>query len=57
MSSKTLIWGGMFLGSTLGSFVPLLWNGDFMTVSLWGAIGGLAGIWAGFKLAKGSGAL
>jgi hypothetical protein len=57
MSSKTLIWGGMFVGSTIGSFIPYFWNGDIMTISLWSAIGGFAGIWAGFKLAKASGAL
>jgi hypothetical protein len=57
MSSKTLIWGGMFIGSSIGSFIPYLWNGDFMSYTIWGAVGGFVGIWAGFKLAKGSGAL
>lgn len=57
MSSKTLIWGGMFVGSSLGSLVPYLWNGDFIAVSLWGALGGFAGIYVGFKLAKATGAL
>jgi hypothetical protein len=57
MSSKTLIWGGMFVGSTIGSFIPYLWSGDIMATTIWGAIGGLAGIWSGFKLAKASGAL
>jgi len=57
MSGKSLIWGGMFIGSTIGSFVPYLWNGDFIAYSLWGAIGGVIGIWAGFKIAKEIGAL
>lgn len=57
MSSRTLIWGGMMVGSTIGSFVPYLWGGDFFATSLWGAIGGLFGIWIGFKLAKAGGAL
>ncbi|MFI5260526.1 MAG: hypothetical protein ACHQU0_01910 [Candidatus Paceibacteria bacterium] len=57
MSSKGLIWGGMFVGSTIGSLAPFLWGGDIMSSTIWGAIGGLAGIWAGFKLAKGSGLL
>ena len=57
MSGKTLIWGGMFIGSSIGEFLPYLWNGDFFSYSLWGAIGGLVGIWAGFKLAKATGAL
>ncbi len=57
MSGKALVWGGMFVGSFIGSLVPLAWSGDFMTVSLWGAVGGLLGIWAGFKFAKSIGAL
>ena len=57
MSGKSLIWGGMFVGSSIGSFLPYLWGGDFFAYSLWGAIGGLLGIWAGFKLAKAGGAL
>jgi len=56
MSGKSLIWGGMFIGSFIGSLVPLAWNGDFFAASLWSAIGGLAGIWGGYKLAKSSGA-
>ena len=57
MSSKSLIWGGMFIGSSIGGFLPFLWNGDMFSYSLWGAAGGLAGIWVGYKLAKASGAL
>ena len=57
MSSKKLIWGGLFVGSTLGSMVPYLWDSSFFAYSIWGAFGGLLGIWAGFKLAKATGAL
>lgn len=57
MSSKTLIWGGMMIGSTVGSLVPYLWDGGAMAYAVWGAIGGFAGIWAGYTLAKGTGAL
>ncbi len=57
MSGKSLIWGGMFVGSTIGSLAPYLWNGDFMATTLWGTVGGFVGIWAGFKLAKAIGAL
>ncbi len=57
MSGKALIWGGMFVGSGIGSSVPYLWNGDFMVASLCGAVGGLLGIYLGFKLAKATGAL
>lgn len=57
MSSKSLIWGGMIVGSTVGGFIPFIWNGGFMAYSIWGAIGGFVGIWAGFKIAKATGAL
>ena len=57
MSGKKLIWGGMLVGSIVGSMVPYLWNGDFFAYSFWGALGGLLGIWAGFKLAKATDAL
>jgi len=57
MSSKTLIWGGMFIGSTIGSLVPYLWGGDVMASTVWGAVGGVAGIWGGFQLAKATGEL
>lgn len=57
MSGKTLIWGGMFIGSTVGGMVPYLWGGGFFAYSIWGAIGGFFGIYLGFKLAKATGAL
>lgn len=52
MSGRGLIWGGMIVGSTIGGMVPYLWNGGFFAYALWGALGGLLGIWAGFKLAQ-----
>ncbi|MBU6490659.1 hypothetical protein KGQ25_00635 [Patescibacteria group bacterium] len=57
MSGKSLIWGGMIVGSTIGSLLPYLWNGDFFAYTLWGTIGGFIGIYLGFKLAKATGAL
>ncbi len=57
MNGKSLIWGGMIVGSTVGSILPYFWNGDFFSYTLWSAIGGFAGIYIGFKLAKATGAL
>ena len=57
MSSKGLIWGGMVVGSTVGSVLPYFWNGGAFSYLLWSAAGGIAGIWVGFKLAKGMGVL
>lgn len=55
MSAKSLIWLGFFLGSTLGSFVPLLWRaGPFSFSGIFlSAAGGVIGIWAGYKLGSG----
>ncbi len=57
MSSKSLIWGGMFVGSTIGGALPYFWNGDFFSYTIWSAIGGFVGIYIGFKLAKMTGVL
>jgi hypothetical protein len=55
MNDKKLIWWGMFVGSTLGGFVPSLWHASML--SLWGfvfsAIGGIVGIWVGWRISHG----
>jgi hypothetical protein len=54
MDSKKLIWLGMFVGSTIGNYIPLLWGGSsfsFASIIL-GTIGGVVGIWGGFKLGQ-----
>ncbi len=52
--SKTLIWFGFFVGSSLGAFLPCLFGAA--SLSLWGllgsVVGGSAGIFAGFKLSE-----
>lgn len=54
MSTKTLVMIGMTVGSILGSYLPVIWGAD--AFSLWsivgGAIGGILGIWAGWKVAN-----
>jgi hypothetical protein len=55
MDMKRWVWGGFFLGSTVGSFLPALWgdSGLFSFSSIVvSSLGGAAGIWAGFMLAK-----
>jgi hypothetical protein len=55
MSRKTLIWIGLGVGSTVGSCIPALWEGagGLFSVSsvLLSGVGGIAGIWAGWKAA------
>jgi len=55
MSRKTIIWIGMGVGSTVGSLIPALW-GDAALISfssiLLSAVGGIIGIWAGYKMSN-----
>ncbi len=51
---KLFIWGGLTVGSILGGLIPSFWGApmfSFASVIL-SAVGGLAGIWAGLKLAR-----
>ena len=52
MNSKSAIWIGMFIGSSLGGFIPTLWGASFLSLSsvILTAIGGMAGIYLGFKM-------
>jgi hypothetical protein len=53
MSTKSLIWIGVFVGGTAGAYLPALWgNTNALSLSsiALSMIGGLAGIWLGWKL-------
>lgn len=54
MERKKLIWLGFFIGSLVGSYVPALWGAGVFSFSsiLCGAVGGLVGVWAGFKIGE-----
>jgi hypothetical protein len=51
---KLFIWMGLFIGSTVGGLIPMLWGGGLLSLSslLLSAVGGFVGIWAGYKLGK-----
>ena len=51
---KKAIWFGITVGSTLGGFVPMLWHAGMfsMWAILTSTVGGLAGIWAVYKLSR-----
>jgi hypothetical protein len=52
---KTFIWGGIFIGSTIGGFIPALWGGNAvfsMSSVVLSGVGGLVGLWAGFKVGR-----
>ena len=54
MNSKTPIWIGMFVGGAIGGYIPGLWGDNFLTFSsvILTAVGGLIGIWIGFKISN-----
>lgn len=49
---KRMIMLGMFLGSTVGGYIPVLFGASAFSFSsiIFGAIGGILGIWVSFKL-------
>jgi hypothetical protein len=51
---KKLCWIGLFIGSTIGGYLPVLWGGDLLSFSslFFGLVGGLLGIWAGYKIGQ-----
>lgn len=50
MNTHSLVWGGMIVGSTLGGFLASLWGGSAFAPIIWSGIGGIVGIYFGFKL-------
>jgi hypothetical protein len=51
---KKLIWLGLTVGSVAGSYIPTLWGSPAfsMTAVLLSAVGGILGIWLGFRLGR-----
>lgn len=54
MNSKSIIWIFMAIGSAIGGYIPTLWGAGFLSISsvLLTALGGMLGIWLGFKLSN-----
>lgn len=52
MERSKLIWIFLFVGSTIGGFIPELWGAGMLSFSgvIFTAVGGFAGIWLGYKL-------
>ncbi len=53
-ASKTFIWVGMTIGSTVGGFIPALWGDSLFSVSsiFFATVGGVLGIWLGYRLGR-----
>jgi hypothetical protein len=54
MSSKTIIYIGMIIGTTIGGFLPSLWGADMFSLSsvFLSAAGGVVGIIIGYKMSN-----
>ncbi|MCX6716115.1 MAG: hypothetical protein NT077_03815 [Candidatus Taylorbacteria bacterium] len=54
MNSKTLIWIGVFIGGTIGGYIPIIFGADGLSFTsiICSGIGSLVGIWVGFKLSQ-----
>lgn len=54
MTPKFLIWLGVFVGGTVGGYIPVLFGAGFLSYSsiIMSTLGGMLGIWAGFKLSQ-----
>jgi hypothetical protein len=54
METKTFVWIGMFLGSSIGGFISGLWGSGFLSLAsiFWSGIGAIVGIWLGFRFSK-----
>ena len=52
--AKTFIWIGIFAGSTLGGFIPMLWGDDMFSAAsiILSVVGAVAGCVGGWKLAQ-----
>lgn len=44
----------MTIGGTVGAYIPLLWGGSAFSMSsvFFSGIGGIGGIWLGYKLGR-----
>ena len=54
LMQNRLIWFGMFVGSSLGGYLPTLWGAGMFSLSSIGfsAVGGFLGIWLGYRIGR-----
>lgn len=54
MQSRSLVWIGLAVGSTVGGLIPELWGAGILSFSsiFLSALGGIAGIWVGYQIAQ-----
>ncbi|USN53150.1 MAG: hypothetical protein H6760_03145 [Candidatus Nomurabacteria bacterium] len=54
MNKKPFVMIGAILGTTIGGAIPGLWGVSWLsfTATVFSGIGGILGIWAGYKIAS-----
>lgn len=54
---KSFVWGGFGIGSTIGAYLPYLWDSSIFSFSsiILSAVGGMVGILVGYKMGQGVG--
>lgn len=54
MSTKIFIWIGMFIGSVIGGYIPVLWGASLFSYSslFFNGVGGIIGVFVGIKLGQ-----
>ncbi|MFA6314904.1 MAG: hypothetical protein WC648_00860 [Candidatus Paceibacterota bacterium] len=54
MNPKHLIWIGVIIGGMIGGYIPTVFGSDSLSIAtiIGNTIGGLIGLWAGFKLSQ-----
>jgi len=54
MDLRRLAWIGVFVGSTIGGFIPDLWGASVFSFSsiIFGGLGAIAGIWVAYRLSR-----
>ena len=51
---RSAIWIGIFIGSTIGGFIPELWGDDMLSYSgvLLSGVGAFVGLWLGARASR-----
>ena len=54
MSQKTIVFLGMFIGSTIGGYIPTLFGAGILSYKsvFFSGVGGILGVWIGYKISN-----
>jgi hypothetical protein len=54
MRTNPMVWIGLFVGSTVGSYIPTLWGAGLISFSgmFFSSAGAILGIWLGYRMSN-----